>query len=186
VADKHKNPSKEKPDGKSETAEETPKDIKDLFLWKSPARPFKKRNRRFYINLGLMLFIISLIAIFLKEFFALAAIVAIFFYYYIAGTVEPIIIKHRITNRGITTAEHTYGWEDLSDFWFNEKYNDNILQITTKKRLPPRLIMLVHYKDKEKIKKILAEYLIYQDTIPVSWVDKVIERFNAHLPTSMR
>src|SRR5438105_1877554 len=110
------------------------KDLQELFSWESAARPFKKRDRRFYINLGLMLFIIGLIALFLKEFFLVAVLLAIFFYYYVAGTVEPIRVEHRITNRGIKTAEHEYSYKDLTDFWFGKKYGDNILHVSTKLR----------------------------------------------------
>jgi hypothetical protein len=162
------------------------KETKELLCWESAARPFKKRNQRFYLNLGLMLFIIAIIAIFLQEFFAVAALIAIFFYFYAAGTVEPVKLEHRITNRGVTTAEHTYEWEDLVDFWFTEKYEETILNISTKKKFPTRLTILLPYKDKEKVRKTLVEHLEYQETPKVVWTDNLIEWFNSKLPISMR
>lgn len=186
--------SKEKPTTEDKVTEEkkdqpepeTPKDLKELFHWTAPARPFKKRDRRFYVNLGLMLFIIALVALFVQEFFLIAVLMAIFFYYYVAGTVEPINVEHRITNRGITTAEHSYEWKGLTDFWFTEKYDDTILHVSTKDRFPGRLFMLAHYKDKEKIKKILIEYLTFQEKPPVTWIDNATEWATHKLPASMR
>lgn len=191
MADKHQQKQRNENtqvDERSEGPREDnpPRDVKELFRWTSPSRVFKKRNKKFYINLGIMLFIIALIAIFLQEFFALAALMAVFFYFYIAGTVEPITIDHRITNRGITTADHTYDWGDLTDFWFSEKYDDTILQVATKKRYPSRLVMLLPYKDKEKVKKILIDYISFQEKAPVTWADNLIEWFDSKLPASMR
>ena len=160
--------------------------LKEFFKWESPARPFKKRNKKFYGNLGLMLFIIALVALFLQEFFLIAVLMAIFFYYYVAGTVEPVTIKHRITNRGITTTEHEYPYKELSDFWFSEKYNETILNLSTKVRYPARIFMLLPYKDKEKVRKTLTEYLTFKETAPISWTDRLLDWANAKLPASMR
>lgn len=197
MAAKQKHPPKEKPDTETtKEAADRPTDdlpesrkdheLKGLFHWKSPSRPFKKRNRNFYVNLALMLFIIALVALFVQEFLLIATLMAIFFYFYVAGTIEPTSIEHRITNRGITTAEHTYEWEDLEDFWFTKKYNDVLLHVSTKRKFPPRLLLLVPHKEQEKIRTILTEYLTYQETAPITWFDNLIEWFNSKLPASMR
>jgi hypothetical protein len=126
------------------------------------------------------------IALFIQEFLLIAVFLALFFFFYVSGTIEPGNMPHKITNQGITTASHSYIWEELIDFWFSEKYGETILNVGTKVRFPARLIMLVPILEKEKAKKILLEYISYREVAPSTWADDTVEWISRKLPASWR
>ena len=175
----------ETPETKPEVKEQ-PKEVRELLVWSSPSRPFKRRDTRYYINIGLVLVVIAAIALFIQEFLIIAVLLALFFYLYVSGTVEPGEMEHRITNQGITTAGHSYIWDELTDFWYSQRYGETILNIGTKARFPGRLIMIVAHLDRDKIKKMLLEYLPYREVAPTTWVDNAVEWATARMPQSLR
>src|SRR3990167_6020313 len=75
------------------------------------------------------------------------------------ATVEPEKTEHKITTRGVKTGEKLYKWEELSRFWFTDKWGQQILNIDTRLRFPSRLIMLLADQSQDKIKEILGKYL---------------------------
>lgn len=171
---------------KKEEQKPPSKEVRELLTWESASRPFKKRDSKYFVNIGLILVLVAAIAIFFQEFLFLAVLLALFFYFYVAGTVEPEKISHRITNQGITTANHSYTWGDLTDFWYTEKYGEVILTVGSKLRFPGRLIMIVPYIDREKAKKILVEYLPYREKVPTTPIDELVEWIYTRMPQSLR
>lgn len=51
-----------------------------IFEWRSSARPFKKRNKRYYVTIALIVFLISLILFFAGQFLPIAVVVAVAFF----------------------------------------------------------------------------------------------------------
>jgi len=92
--------------------------MKILFSWKAPLRPFKRRDREFWTTVIAIIFLVGMILFFVKEWLLIAAMVALAFVYYVLSTVPPEEIEYRITNRGITFADKSYDWDYLWRFGF--------------------------------------------------------------------
>ena len=163
-----------------------PKEVKTLFKWESPSRPFKRRDTKYFLNLGLIILVLAAILIFVQEFLLIGVLLALLFVAYVLGTVEPEGMEHKITNQGITTAGKSYIWPELTDFWFSEKHGAVILNVGTKVRFPARLIMLVPFLDRDKIKETLIEYIPFREEVPTSWMDNTVDWVMARLPASLR
>ncbi len=158
-----------------------PGPIKVLLSWKAPARPFKKQSREYFTTIGAMIFLIALILVFLKEFLLIGAILALFFIVYVLSTVKPEEITHKINNRGIATGKKTYKWEQLGRFWFSEKWGNQLLNIENFFGLPARLTLLLGATPKEKVKKVLEEYLISEKP-EKNFVDRASEWISKKVP----
>lgn len=145
--------------------------LKILFTWKAPLRPFKKRDKEFWTTVLAIIFLLSLILFFVKEWFLIAAIISLAFVYYVLSTVPPEEIEHRITNKGISFEDKSYDWEYLWRFWFSDKYDQRLLNIDTRLNLPGRLLFVIKKDEESKIKEILEKYLLNEEA-PATFFDK--------------
>ncbi len=168
------------------TPPDSPKEVKTLLEWESASRPFKRRDAKYFTNLAIIIFVLAAILLFVQEFLLIGVLLALLFVSYVLGTVEPEKMDHKITTQGITTGNRSYLWNELNDFWFSEKYGETVLNVGTKIRFPARLLVLVPFIDREKVKDILVEYLPFREVAPTSWMDQTVDWVTAKLPPSLR
>ena len=83
------------------------KELKILYSWMAPARPFKRRDKEFWTTIIAIVILVGLILFFVKEWFLIAAIISLTFVYYVLSTVEPEEIEYKISNRGLIYAGDT-------------------------------------------------------------------------------
>jgi len=144
--------------------------LKTLLEWKAPTRPFKKRSKEFFSTVLTIAALVVTILVFLKEWFAILAVVAFVFLVFVTNKIPPEEVEHKITTRGIVTGENEYRWEQLGRFWFEEKYGQKILCVENF-TFPRLLMMLIDQVDEKKLKETLLSYLP-QENPPQAWVDK--------------
>jgi len=140
--------------------------MKLLFAWKAALRPFKRRDKEFWTTVIAIIFLVGMILFFIKEWFLIAAMVALAFVYYVLSTVPPEEIEYRITNKGISFADKSYDWDYLWRFWFSDKYNDRLLNIDTKLTLPGRLSFVIKREEEKTIQEIMEKFLLHEEAEP--------------------
>ena len=153
---------------------------KVLVSWKAPARPFKRRDREYYVTLIAIVVIVGLVLFLVEGAMPVILLAALLFFFYILNTVEPETIEYQITNRGIKVADKASGWELLKRFWFSRRFDSTLLIFETV-FIPGRLEIVVNKEDKDKIKKALLEYL-NEEEAPPSFLDKAANWFTKKLP----
>lgn len=144
--------------------------LKTLIEWKAPSRPFKMRSKEFFSTVLTIAALIVIILAFLKEWFAILAVIAFVFLVFVTGKIPPEEVEHKITTRGITTGGKEFRWEQLGRFWFEERHGQKILMVENF-TFPRVLMMLVGQADEKKLKEILLDRLP-QETPPQTWLDK--------------
>jgi len=153
---------------------------KTLFVWKSPARPFKERNREYYTTIGAIVILLSIILLFAREFLLVAVIVSFAFVSYVLASVKPEEVEHEITTRGIRTGGRFFRWSVLGRFWFSEKFGQRMVSIETAMAFPGQLLMLIGHQDEARVKEILRKYLLHETPEPTfldnasSWLSKKV------------
>ncbi len=165
--------------GKFQGEGEKEKEVALLYSWNSPSRIHRKKSRRWAINLALMILIIVTILLFLKQFITIAAVLSLTFLVYVIDAVVPEDLEHQITTEGLTTAERSYLWEELYDFWFRDKGEYTMLHVSTHFNYPRQLLMLVKIEEKDKVKELLAKSLPFREHPHTSWIDNLSERLSA-------
>ncbi len=158
------------------------KELKVLYTWHASVRPFKRRNKEFWTTVIAIVFLVALILFFVKEWFLIAAIVSLTFVYYVLSTVEPEEMEYKITNRGIIYAGQTYAFENISQFWFSEKYEQKVVNLELRGGgLVGRITILVGKGDQAKIKEILLKYLI-EDEVKPNFLDNASKWLSEKVP----
>lgn len=145
-----------------------------LLEWQALARPFKKRDKEYFKTVAAFIFLITVILFFLREFLLIGAIFALLFVFYVLSTIPPEKVKHKITRHGLETGGRLYRFEELFDFWFEEKWGQEMVMIRSF-RLPGRLIALLGDVDKRELKKVLEERIPFREEPQKNWVDKAGE-----------
>lgn len=155
------------------------KDITTYFKWNAPSRSFKKRDKEYFVNLGVLVFFISLIFLFFQEFIVIITLWVLFGILYVFSTVEPEQVTHRITDRGVEFAGFEYKWRDLSSFYFAKKNGVNLLFLNTKKALPGRVYLILGPEiDTDKVYDILKTNIEFIEKPINSMFDKIVENFS--------
>lgn len=165
---------------KSTLKESRPELEKDLVIWIAPARPFKRRDKQFYLTIISIAGLVSLIIFLAEGVMPVILIVSLIFLYYVMSTVQPENIEYKITNKGIKIAGKRTGWESFGRFWFGKRHDSELLIFETF-AVPGRIELVIDSDYKEKIKKTLSEYLTEEEISP-SILDKAIDWFSKKLP----
>ncbi|MBU3957154.1 hypothetical protein KKI19_02695 [Patescibacteria group bacterium] len=158
-----------------------PEPLKTLLAWTASERPFKRRSREYFTTIGAIVFLIGVILLFLKEWLLIVVIIALMFVAYIMSTVEPRKVEHKITNEGIVTGGRRYRWGELGRFWFTEKWGEKVLHTETLFGMPRQLLMLLGETKEEQVKKILSDYLPFEEP-EKTWVDNASEWLSRRVP----
>jgi hypothetical protein len=158
-----------------------PEPEKELYTWQAPSRPFKKRNREFYATVGALVLLVSVILLFAKEFLLIGVILSFGFVTYVLSTVPPQTIKHRLTNKGIRSADKLWLWGTLGRYWWENKWHQPQLLIEAPNLFPGRLTLLLGSGDKKAINNLVSKYLVNQKPEPTSF-DKATKWLSEKVP----
>lgn len=152
----------------------------NLVSWTAPARPFKRRDRKFYTTIIAIAALCGLVLFLIEGFLPVILIISIVFLFYILSTVEPEEIEYKITNKGIKIGNTRTDWKLLGRFWFTKRFDNELLTIETGV-FPGRLELIIKPELKEEIEKKIGEYLTHEE-IPPSSLDKAANWFSEKLP----
>lgn len=164
---------------KEKVAKKPEKEV-DLLVWTAPARPFKRRDKQFYITTISIASLVCLILFLAEGAMPVILIISLIFLYYVLSTVEPESIEYKITNKGIKLANKLTPWEQMGRFWFAKRHSSEllILEIFV---LPGRMELVIDISKKDQIKKILGKYLTEEEISP-SKLDRAVDWFSKKLP----
>lgn len=132
-----------------------------IFQWRAMSRPFKKRDKQYYITIALIVFLVSLILFFAGQFLPIAVVITVAFLAYVLSSVPPEESQISITSYGIRFDDTIYYWEELGRFWFDEKQDNDVINIELG-RFPHRITLVYDRKDEETIVSVLSEVLLME------------------------
>ena len=153
---------------------------KDLVVWLALARPFKKRDRKFYVTVISLVGVMSLIFFLAEGVMPVILLISLFFLFYVMNTIPPETVEYKITTRGISVAGKKIDWSMLGRFCFVQKEDLETLVVETA-TFPGRMELIIASSKKEEIRKALSSYLP-EEEIPPSSLDKVAGWISKKLP----
>ncbi|MBI1863687.1 hypothetical protein HYS03_00540 [Candidatus Woesebacteria bacterium] len=166
--------------------EEAPKlkktiEEKDLLVWETSERPFKRRNRDFYITVIAMAGIVGLVLFLVEGWAPVILIVSLVFLFYVMSTIEPGNVRYKITNKGVTVGnQKTTPFSNFGRFWFTRRFDSDLLVFETFS-FPGRLEIVIDPTVKDEALKVLSKYLTHEE-VPPSSLDKAANWFSKKLP----
>lgn len=148
--------------------------------WASPSRLFKKRDKEYFTNIAAIVFLLSIVLVFAREFVLIAAVISIVFLVYVLSTVPPEEVSHKITNLGIESAGHFYRWEELMEFWFESQWGQTMLVL--RPYLGTRIIVLLGIQKEEKVRELIAKHIPFREVPDKTWVDNAASWLTQKIP----
>ncbi|MBI3385995.1 hypothetical protein HY031_02820 [Candidatus Gottesmanbacteria bacterium] len=162
-------------------APKTEEKREEVYLeWVSPSRLFKKRDREYFTNIAAIVFLLSIILVFAREFVLIATVLSVVFLIYVLSTVAPEEVKHKITNLGIESAGQFYRWEQLFEFWFEAQWGQTLLVL--RPLLGPRVIILLGGQDRNMVREYIAKHIPFRDQPQRTWVDNAARWITEKIP----
>lgn len=153
----------------------------EVFLaWNSPSRLFKRRDRAYFTNIGAIVFLLTIILVFAREFVLIAAVLSIVFLIYVLSTVPPEEVSHRITNLGIESSGHFYRWEEVIDFWLEEQWGQNM--VVLRPYFSPRVFVLLGNEKPEKVRDLMAKHIPFRTEPERTWSDNAASWLSKKIP----
>src|SRR3990167_8157189 len=104
---------------------------RELIAWVAPARPFKRRDRQFYVTTFAIAGIVGLILFLAEGLMPVLLIISLVFLYYVLSTVEPEKVEYKVTNKGIKIAGKDTFWPNLTRFWFTKRMDQEMMVVET-------------------------------------------------------
>ena len=153
---------------------------RDLVVWTAPGRPFKRRDRQFYVTTFAIAGIVSLILFLAEGIMPVILIISLVFLYYVLSTVQPENIEYKITTKGVKIAGKITEWQSLNRYWFTKRF-ENELMIFDTVLLPGRIEFVINSGIKDRLRKEISAYIPYEEVPPTS-IDKITNWFAAKLP----
>jgi hypothetical protein len=153
-----------------------------LFSWKGPSHPYKKRNRVYYQTIIAMTLLLVAIVFFMNDILLIGVILSIAFVVYTISSVPPIEIEHKITPLGFENAGRFYKWIELSSFWFEEKWGQNVLVVQTRLSFPGQIRAVIPKDVKDNVKKTISKHMLFQSKPIKSFVDRASDWITSKIP----
>jgi len=154
--------------------------VRDLVVWTAPARPFRRRDRQFYVTTFAIAGIISLVLFFAEGIMPVLLIISLVFLYYVLSTVEPEKVEYKVTSKGIKIAGKDSSWNLMTSFWFSKRFDSELMVIATA-AIPGRIELVITPEIKERLKKEVSAYIPYEE-IPASGIDRLTNWVAEKLP----
>lgn len=152
-----------------------------LLSWQATARPHKKRSKDFYTTIGAIVFLLSIILVFFKEFLLIGAIWALAFLSYVLAKTEPETVEYSLTTRGVKSGKNKFLWRELGRFWFEKRWGSEIVMIDTFRPFPGRLMLMLGSIPEEKVREILVKRVMH-DKPEDTFVDKASKWLQEKVP----
>ncbi len=150
---------------------EKPVEEKTLYSWKAPSRPFKRRDREFWTTVIAIAGVFGLILFLIEGVMPVILIISLIFLFYVLSTVPPEEVEHKITTYGFRLAEQLTPWENITRYWFTERFGIKIIVFETI-TIPGRLEFVAENAEKEVLKKTLDKY-VAEEEAPLTSYDKM-------------
>jgi hypothetical protein len=129
-----------------------------LFSWNAPSRPFKRRDRRYWVGIVATASLVSFILFIAEGVMPVVLLFSILLFYYVLSTVEPPEIGYKITKAGVEFSDGVFKWKFLKRYWFERKFDTTTLNFEMSK-FPGRLELVVKEQDIPKVRQVLNRYL---------------------------
>lgn len=153
---------------------------KVLYKWKAPSRPFKKRDREFWVTVISIAGVAGFILFLVEGIMPVMLIISLIFLFYILTTVEPEEVEYAITDRGIKITDTRTSWDDVTRFWFTSRFKNRLLVFETFS-LVGRMELVIDKKNEKDLKKVISKYVLEEKSAP-SGLDRASDFFAKKLP----
>lgn len=147
-------------------------EVKTLLSWSAPGRPYRERGKEYFASIFFITLLLEIIIFLFGEYLLMVVVLSFSFLTVALAIVPPHNYHYRISTEGITIEDHFYLWQELYDFYFKRRENQDILHVRTKTLLPGELTITLGTIHKDQIKSLLILYLPYRELVHQTLMEK--------------
>ncbi len=162
--------------------EPTYNSVKTLLAWKAPGRPFRKRQKEYYLNSMLITFLLLVILFLFSQYLLMVVVVSLLFVSFALNSVPPHDFHYRISSEGITIEDHFFLWEELYDFYFKRREGQDVAHIRTRAFLPGELTLTLGDVSRVHLQSVLLPYLPYREVVKPTFMEKAGDWLSQNFP----
>lgn len=162
-----------------ETLSQNPEEV-ILVEWESFERPQKKWSKEFYSSVIVMAFLASVIFYFIEGIMPVLVIWAMVFMLWAMSRTEPHLEKYAISNWGLKTKERSYLFQEMSNFWFENKWGGRLMRINLVK-VPWHIVIVISPEKEDQIRKNMLKSVSYQEP-QITWSDRLVKWIGEKIP----
>lgn len=157
-------------------------EVKTLYEWHAPGRPFRKRGKEYYASSLLIMLLVEVILFLFSQYMLMLVVLSLTFVSFALVTVPPHNFRYKISTEGITVEDHFFLWQELYDFYFKKREGMDVIHVRTHTLIPGELTMTITPQNKEQIKQILLQFLPYREIIRKTFMEKSAEWLTRNFP----
>ncbi|MFW5702675.1 MAG: hypothetical protein ACOCXP_01780 [Candidatus Dojkabacteria bacterium] len=138
--------------------------LRVILEWEAPERIFENRSKVWYLLVTLGFIVAIAFAAVTQEILLIIALIALMFLVYLNSTIEPKLVNHEITNKGIKSGEDIWLWSDIKGVWIGKRGKHDVLNVDLAdgvKRSNNRLMLLLGVANPEEIVRELIKHITY-------------------------
>lgn len=157
---------------------------KSLYEWLAPSKIEQGRTRNELIQYTLLFVLVSLITLLISGVLAFVVVMVGSIVLFLTIFSPAAFLQCKISTIGIKVEETYYYWQNLSQYWFEERKNSTILYFRT---IYPKVgihHIVIPNDEKENVMKKIGTYLLYkkpQETSLTKWWSRLKEHFPIEL-----
>jgi len=156
-------------------------DIKTFLSWSAAGRPFRKKDRTFYITVILIVMLVELILFLFSQYAFMMVVVALAFLTVVLYMVPPKDFHYRISSEGVKIEDHFYIWSELYDFYFKMIDGTDTLIIRTE-GLPGEIKITLGKISRDHARRILIQFLPFREYMKPTFVEKSADWLSRNFP----
>lgn len=150
----------------------TQHDVHTYLTWEAPGRPFRERSREYFINAFLIMMALEIILFLFSQYLLMTVVFSLVFLAFALASVPPRTFSYKISSEGILIENHFFIWEELYDFYFMKKHDQQVIHIRTKSYFPGELTLTLGDITPQQIKSILLHYLPFREYVEPTFLQK--------------
>lgn len=148
-------------------------ELRTLYEWSAPGRPFKKRTKTYFATSLLILLFVEILLFLFGQYALMLVALSLVFVSFSLAIVPPHNFNYRISTEGIFLQDSFFIWRELYDFYFKKINGVDVLHVRTKAFMPGEITLtLKDASDENKIKDILLQYLPFREYIRPTFLDR--------------
>lgn len=160
--------------------------VKTLLSWHAAGRPFRKREKEYFINIAVITLALMVILFLFSQYMLMLLALALVFLNYALTTVAPHDFRYKLTNQGVTIEKHFYYWDELFDFYFKTVEGELMVFIETRYYFPAILKMTMGEMHREQVQAVLLRFLPYREVVTPSNLERAGDWLSKTFPLERR
>ncbi len=134
-------------------------DGKALMSWRAPEYEQQEKSRGWFIGAGIIAALLIGASIWMRNYLLIIIVVLFAIVIYTLHKKEPLVLKIKLTEKGIRFGKKFYPYKNIENFWIIYDPPAKTLNLKTTSTLFPQVSLQIQDQDPLRIRDLLLDYI---------------------------